>query len=189
MSKLMIVLVVLLSLAVAGLFLAKHKNASLRTSLDRANNVASEQQATITMLKISFMLRSPGQTKTSWRRWHCVRNWKTPRSVKLSARKPSRDYSMKTKISAAGTALTCLMLCAGCTSARPAQTPVIVHNACPKVSLCPMPGSDPQTNGDLSADIRQLENALARCASQVKMIKHCQDENDAQTRQPAQGAD
>ncbi|WP_252146305.1 Rz1-like lysis system protein LysC [Escherichia coli] len=46
------------------------------------------------------------------------------------------------------------MLCAGCTSARPAQTPVIVHNACPKVSLCPMPGSDPQTNGDLSADKR-----------------------------------
>ncbi|HAG9674787.1 TPA: phage lysis protein [Escherichia coli KN1604] len=57
------------------------------------------------------------------------------------------------------------------------------------MSLCPMPGSDPQKNGDLSADIRQLENALARCTSQVKMIKHCQDENDAQTRQPAQGAD
>ncbi|MGD7850031.1 Rz1-like lysis system protein LysC, partial [Escherichia coli] len=58
---------------------------------------------------------------------------------------------MKTKISAAGTVLTCLMLCAGCTSAQPVQTPVIVHNACPKVSLCPMPGSDPETNGDLSA--------------------------------------
>ena len=183
MSKLMTVLVVLLSLAVAGLFLTKHENARLRASLDRANNVASGQQATITMLP------SPGQTKTSWRRWHCVRNWKTPRSVKHSARKPSRDYSMKTKIFAAGTVLTCLMLCAGCTSVRPAPTPVIVANACPKVSLCPMPGSDPQTNGDLSADIRQLENALARCASQVKMIKHCQDENDAQTRQPAQGAD
>ncbi|MCN7963425.1 Rz1-like lysis system protein LysC, partial [Escherichia coli] len=69
---------------------------------------------------------------------------------------------MKTKIFAAGTVLICLMLCAGCTSARPAPTPVIVHNSCPKVSLCPMPGSDPQTNGDLSADIRQLENALAR---------------------------
>ncbi|MDZ9596371.1 Rz1-like lysis system protein LysC [Escherichia coli] len=41
----------------------------------------------------------------------------------------------------------------------------------------------------LATVIRQLENALARCASQVKMIKHCQDENDAQTRQPAQGAD
>ncbi|WP_429968602.1 Rz1-like lysis system protein LysC, partial [Escherichia coli] len=54
---------------------------------------------------------------------------------------------MKTKIFAAGTVLTCLMLCAGCTSARPAPTPVIVHNACPKVSFCPMPGSDPETNG------------------------------------------
>ncbi|STJ12261.1 LysB protein [Escherichia coli] len=53
MSKLMIVLVVLLSLAVAGLFLAKHENASLRASLDRANNVASGQQTTITMLKKS----------------------------------------------------------------------------------------------------------------------------------------
>lgn len=51
MSKLMIVLVVLLSLAVTGLFLAKHENASLRASLDRANNVASGQQTTITMLK------------------------------------------------------------------------------------------------------------------------------------------
>ncbi|MBZ2215018.1 Rz1-like lysis system protein LysC, partial [Escherichia coli] len=61
---------------------------------------------------------------------------------------------MKTRIFAAGTVLTCLMLCAGCTSAPPAPTPVIVHNDCPKVSLCPMPGSDPQKNGDLSADIR-----------------------------------
>ena len=47
----MIVLVVLLSLAVVGLFLVKHENASLRTSLDRASNVASGQQTTITMLK------------------------------------------------------------------------------------------------------------------------------------------
>lgn len=51
MSRLMTVLVVLLSLAVTGLFLVKHKNASLRASLDRANNVASGQQTTITMLK------------------------------------------------------------------------------------------------------------------------------------------
>ena len=54
MSKLMIALVVLLSLAVAGLFLAKHENARLRASLDRANNVASGQQTTITMLKIQL---------------------------------------------------------------------------------------------------------------------------------------
>lgn len=63
MSKLMTVLVVLLSLAVAGLFLVKHENASLRTSLDRANSVASGQQTTITMLKISFMLPSRGRQK------------------------------------------------------------------------------------------------------------------------------
>ncbi|MGC5075238.1 Rz1-like lysis system protein LysC, partial [Escherichia coli] len=31
------------------------------------------------------------------------------------------------------------MLCAGCTSAPPVPTPVIVYNACPRVSLCPMP--------------------------------------------------
>lgn len=70
---------------------------------------------------------------------------------------------MKTRISAAGMALICLMLCAGCTSVRPALTPVIVANACPKVSLCPMPGSDPQKNGDLSADIRQRERAGTLC--------------------------
>ena len=96
---------------------------------------------------------------------------------------------MKTKIFAAGTALTCLMLCAGCTSAPPVPTPVIVYNACPRVSLCPMPGSDPTTNGDLSADIRRLEGALTACALQVKTIKHCQDELDAEAQKPAQSAD
>ncbi|PPX83826.1 phage lysis protein [Cronobacter sakazakii] len=57
------------------------------------------------------------------------------------------------------------------------------------MSLCPMPGSDPKTNGDLSADIKNLENALESCALQVEMIKQCQDKHDAETRQPAQGAD
>ena len=38
-----------------------------------------------------------------------------------------------------------------------------------------MPGSDPKTNGDLSADIRRLEGALTACALQVKTVKHCQD--------------
>ena len=65
MSKLMIALVVLLSLAVAGLFLAKHENARLRASLDRANNVASGQQTTITMLKnqlhVALIRASPEQ--------------------------------------------------------------------------------------------------------------------------------
>lgn len=48
-----------------------------------------------------------------------------------------------------------------------------------------MPGSDPKTNGDLSADIRQLETALESCALQVETIKDCQDKTDAQTEEPA----
>ena len=34
-----------------------------------------------------------------------------------------------------------------------------------------MPGSEPATNGDLSADIRRLEYALIACALQVETIK------------------
>ncbi len=47
---------------------------------------------------------------------------------------------MKTKIFAAGTALTCLMLCAGCTSARPAPTPVIVAQRLPESESLPDAG-------------------------------------------------
>lgn len=93
---------------------------------------------------------------------------------------------MKTRIYAAGMALTCLMLCAACTDAPPVPQPVTVLNACPRVSLCAMPGSDPLTNGDLSADIRQLETALERCALQVETIKTCQDNIDVQTEESAQ---
>jgi hypothetical protein len=46
-----------------------------------------------------------------------------------------------------------------------------------------MPASDPQTNGDLSADIRQLERALTQCALQVDVIHHCQEQYDAKTNQ------
>ncbi|EPI5017681.1 MULTISPECIES: Rz1-like lysis system protein LysC [Klebsiella] len=77
------------------------------------------------------------------------------------------------------------MLCASCTSAPPVPTPVIVYNACPRVSLCPMPGSDPTTNGDLSADIRQLVSALEGCALQVRTVKNCQDKIDVQVKESA----
>lgn len=50
-----------------------------------------------------------------------------------------------------------------------------------------MPGSEPITNGDLSADIRRLEHTLIACALQVETIKDCQDKLDAQTQQPASG--
>ena len=94
---------------------------------------------------------------------------------------------MKMKRYAAGIPLSCLMLSAGCTPAPPAPPQHIVYNACPKVSLCPMPGSEPATNGDLSADIRRLEYALIACALQVETIKDCQDKIDAQTQEPASG--
>ncbi|MEP8983607.1 Rz1-like lysis system protein LysC [Enterobacter cloacae] len=79
------------------------------------------------------------------------------------------------------------MLSAGCTPAPPAPPPHIVYNACPKVSTCPMPASEPVTNSDLSADIRRLEHALIACALQVETIKDCQDKLDAQTQKPASG--
>ncbi|EGQ5293078.1 TPA: phage lysis protein [Enterobacter cloacae subsp. cloacae] len=55
------------------------------------------------------------------------------------------------------------------------------------MSACPMPASEPVTNGDLSADIRRLEHALIACALQVETIKDCQDKLDAQTQEPASG--
>lgn len=48
-----------------------------------------------------------------------------------------------------------------------------------------MPESEPVTNGDLSADIRRLEHALAACALQVETVKHCQDKLDEESTQPA----
>lgn len=49
-----------------------------------------------------------------------------------------------------------------------------------------MPGSEPVTNGDLSADIRRLELALTACAIKVETIKECQDKIDEESTQPAQ---
>lgn len=48
-----------------------------------------------------------------------------------------------------------------------------------------MPESNPVTNGDLSADIRRLEHALAGCALQVETVKDCQDKLDEESDQPA----
>ncbi|ENJ3284725.1 phage lysis protein [Escherichia coli] len=55
------------------------------------------------------------------------------------------------------------------------------------MSLCPMPGSEPVTNGDLSADIRRLEGALTACALKVETVKNCQDKIDEESSQPAPG--
>ncbi|MNB71245.1 hypothetical protein D3C81_185780 [compost metagenome] len=52
-----------------------------------------------------------------------------------------------------------------------------------------MPESEPVTNGDLSADIRRLEQALTACALQIETIKECQDKHYVQTEKPASGVD
>ncbi|WP_413743032.1 Rz1-like lysis system protein LysC [Sodalis sp. RH15] len=74
-----------------------------------------------------------------------------------------------------------------CTNDRPLPAPQIIYVGCPKVSSCPIPASRPKTNGDLSADIRQLESALLACGLQVEAVKQCQEQHDAQTRATAPG--
>ena len=78
---------------------------------------------------------------------------------------------MKMKRCAAGISLLCLMTLSGCIPAPTSPPPTIIYAGCPKVSSCPLPGSNPKTNGDLSADIFNLERALASCALQVETVK------------------
>jgi len=42
-----------------------------------------------------------------------------------------------------------------------------------------VPGNSLKTAGDLAADNRQLEAALAACGLQVEIIKDCQEQHDA----------
>nr|WP_249192807.1 Rz1-like lysis system protein LysC [Yersinia sp. Marseille-Q3913] len=75
---------------------------------------------------------------------------------------------------AAGLILPCLMILSGCVSAPPSPGPQITVNGCPKVTPCLFPAASPQTNGDLSDDIDQLEAALHACAAQVDTVLTCQ---------------
>ncbi|WAT01033.1 Rz1-like lysis system protein LysC [Rouxiella chamberiensis] len=84
--------------------------------------------------------------------------------------------------------LLCLMLLSGCKSAPPLPVPTIIYVGCPRVTSCPFPASDPKTNGDLSADIRQLEGALAACGLQVEAVKQCQEKQDAKTQAATRSA-
>ncbi|HFI5325135.1 TPA: Rz1-like lysis system protein LysC [Serratia liquefaciens] len=69
----------------------------------------------------------------------------------------------------------------GCTSAPDSLMPQIIYVGCPTVNPCQIPASHPASNGDLSADIRQLENALSTCAVQVDAIKTCQEQHHVKT--------
>ncbi|WP_233593037.1 Rz1-like lysis system protein LysC [Candidatus Pantoea deserta] len=82
----------------------------------------------------------------------------------------------------------CLMILSGCTAVPPSTTPVIIWTGCPRVNSCPLPGNRLQTQGDLAADNRQLEAALASCGLQIEMIKACQEQHDAETSTATRGA-
>ena len=95
---------------------------------------------------------------------------------------------MKMKRCAAGISLLCLMTLSGCIPAPTSPPLTIIYAGCPKVSSCPLPGSNPKTNGDLSADIFNLERALASCALQVETVKKCQEELDVKAEKSAPSA-
>ncbi|WP_260654438.1 Rz1-like lysis system protein LysC [Yersinia enterocolitica] len=73
------------------------------------------------------------------------------------------------------------MTLSGCTSAPRSPAPTIIYVGCPTVNSCPLPGSNPAVNGDLSADIRQLETALVACGLQVEAVKQCQEQHHVKT--------
>ncbi|MCX2866005.1 Rz-like lysis system protein LysB [Kluyvera cryocrescens] len=60
-------LIVLLVLAVAGMFWMRHENTNLSRSFERANKVAGEQKTTITMLKnqLKTAHRVSGENETA----------------------------------------------------------------------------------------------------------------------------
>lgn len=76
------------------------------------------------------------------------------------------------------------LLLVSCTSAPTFPPPQIIYVGCPAVSPCPIPGSQPKNNGDLSTDVRQLEAALLACGLQIDAIKQCQETQRVKT-QPA----
>ena len=88
---------------------------------------------------------------------------------------------MQTRYSVTGLLLLCLTMLSGCTPAPPSPAPEIIWIGCPRVTSCPVPGNSLKTAGDLAADNRHLEAALASCGLQVETIKECQEQHDAET--------
>ncbi|MBW1216495.1 Rz1-like lysis system protein LysC [Pantoea allii] len=88
-----------------------------------------------------------------------------------------------------GALLLCLLTLSGCTAVPPSAMPEIIWTGCPRVTSCPIPENNLQTQGDLAADNRQLEAALASCGLQVEMIKACQEQHDVESDPTTPGAD
>lgn len=81
------------------------------------------------------------------------------------------------------------LLLASCTNVPTSPPPQIIYVGCPLVSPCQMPGSQPKNNGDLSADVRQLEAALLTCGLQVDAIKQCQETQRVKSQPTTAAAD
>ncbi|WP_421504425.1 Rz1-like lysis system protein LysC [Erwinia rhapontici] len=96
---------------------------------------------------------------------------------------------MLTRHYAAGLLLLCLMTLSGCTVAPLLPAPEVIWIGCPHVTSCPFPSNSLLTQGDLAADNRQLEAALASCGLQVEVIKECQEQHDAETEATTGSAD
>ncbi|WP_230676809.1 Rz1-like lysis system protein LysC [Yersinia alsatica] len=73
----------------------------------------------------------------------------------------------------------------GCTAVPDSIIPPIIYAGCPKIVSCPIPPSQPKTNGDLSEDNFQLERALVSCALQIETVKQCQESQDVKAEKPA----
>ncbi|WP_072209458.1 Rz1-like lysis system protein LysC [Pantoea stewartii] len=67
--------------------------------------------------------------------------------------------------------------------------PQFIWPAVPRDPCSPHPENRLQTQGDLAADNRQLEAALASCGLQVEMIKACQEQHDVESNPTPSGAD
>ncbi|WP_429278528.1 Rz1-like lysis system protein LysC [Pantoea dispersa] len=96
---------------------------------------------------------------------------------------------MQVRYCVTGLLLLCLTMLSGCTPDRHSPAPEIIWIGCPRVTSCPVPGNSLKTAGDLAADNRQLEAALASCGLQVEIIKDCQEQHDAETPTAEKGAD
>ncbi|MGV4733206.1 Rz1-like lysis system protein LysC [Burkholderia pseudomallei] len=92
---------------------------------------------------------------------------------------------MKTKPSARGLLLACLMTLCACTTAPHLPAPTITLNECAAVTRCTLPAAAPRTNGELSDALVVARAAWARCAGEVDMIAACQ----AKTQTGAAGHD
>ncbi|WP_231568898.1 MULTISPECIES: Rz1-like lysis system protein LysC [Pantoea] len=95
---------------------------------------------------------------------------------------------MRVRFYVSGLLLLCLMTLSGCTAVPPSPAPEIIWIGCPRVTSCPVPGNSLKTAGDLAADNRQLEAALASCGLQIEVIKECQEQHNAETATTAQDA-